>query len=212
MAAIVTLAADDPDLYSDYETEVAFTFCNQAGVALANARLFREIERMATIDVLTGAYNRRQFFASASKQLEHARRLSHPLSVIMTDVDHFKKFNDNFGHATGDEVLRHVSALCTTAVGEQGTLGRYGGEEFAVCLPRMDLEQATEVAEKIRSVVESSVVEDQGRQLSVTLSLGVAQLLPGESLDDVLGRADEALYEAKEKGRNRVCASQAVAT
>ena len=212
VAAIVTLAADDPDQYSDYETEVAFTFCNQAGVALANARLFKEIERMATIDALTGAYNRRQFFASATKQLEHARRLSHPLSVIMTDVDHFKKFNDNFGHATGDEVLRHVSGLCTTTVGELGTLGRYGGEEFAVCLPRMDLEQAVEMAEQIRSVVESSAVEDQGRQLSVTLSLGVAQLQPGESLDDVLGRADEALYEAKEKGRNQVCASQAVAT
>jgi diguanylate cyclase (GGDEF)-like protein len=204
VAGIVTLSAERSDAYSEAEVEVAFTFCNQAGIALANAHLFKEINRLATTDALTNVYNRRRFYQIAERELERCRRDAMPFSVIMTDVDFFKKFNDQYGHACGDEVLRRVAQLGRETVGEIGALGRYGGEEFVVALSGFELSSAKSVAEKLRVAVEAYRLDYEGQVLQVTLSLGVAQVASGETLEQVLARADSQLYEAKRAGRNRV--------
>lgn len=204
VAGVVTLSAEQLDAFSEAEVEVAFTFCNQAGIALANAHLFKEINRLATTDSLTGCYNRRRFFQIAQREMERCRREGIPFCAIMADIDFFKKFNDQYGHACGDEVLQLVSRVLREALGEIGTLGRLGGEEFAVCLAGFDQQAGCAVAEKLRLQVENQRLPHQELTLQVTLSLGVACLAPDEELEPVFARADAQLYEAKRAGRNRV--------
>ncbi|GMU52803.1 MAG: hypothetical protein AMXMBFR33_19490 [Candidatus Xenobia bacterium] len=201
---VLTLSAAKVDAFTDYEAEVAFTFCNQAGIALANASMFQEIDRLATTDHLTGVYNRRRFWELAELTLEQV----HEVSAIMLDVDHFKRFNDTYGHAVGDEVLRLVSWTLQDCIGEAGLLARYGGEEFCILLPEQGLEQAIRQAEAVRQAVERTPLEHEKGPLGVTLSLGVATLQQGETLDHLLARADAALYQAKSAGRNRVAVGE----
>jgi diguanylate cyclase (GGDEF)-like protein len=205
VAGVVTLSADRLDAFGESEVDVAFTFCNQAGIALANAHLFKEINRLATTDALTGCYNRRRFFQIAERELERCRREHIPFCLLMTDIDFFKKFNDTYGHACGDEVLVTVSKILRENLGEIGTLGRFGGEEFAMCLAGFEEVAGRAVAEKLRLAVEAERLWFEGKALQVTLSLGLACLSDGENLESLLARADGKLYEAKGAGRNRVC-------
>lgn len=189
-----------------------------------NARLeeqleasMREVEairgRMETVrkesltDALTGLANRRCFDETAERARETAESSGRPLSFIICDVDHFKKFNDTYGHAIGDQVLRLVGQCLKVNVKGKDTAARFGGEEFVVILPNTTLAQATALATEIRRTVESKriVQKSTGRDMgTVTLSLGVASLRPGEKVADVLNRADACLYSAKRSGRNRV--------
>jgi two-component system, cell cycle response regulator len=153
------------------------------------------------MDSLTGAWNRRHFMAAATQEMERAARYGSPLSAIMLDVDFFKAVNDGHGHGLGDEVLRRVVETCRAALREVDLFGRLGGEEFAVLLPETALGGALGLAERLRHAVAG--METSG--IMVTLSLGVAQRQEGEtSVDRLLGRADQALYRAKQNGRNRV--------
>jgi diguanylate cyclase (GGDEF)-like protein len=151
-----------------------------------------------------------------SLKAEYSRASRHKriLSVIMLDLDYFKSINDRFGHATGDKVLRAVSRLCGQALREEDFIGRLGGEEFAVMLPETDAINALEVAERIRHLIASAVIEtdceDGDATLSPSCSLGVAILRDDDSSHEhLLARADKALYEAKQTGRNRVCFAKA---
>jgi diguanylate cyclase (GGDEF)-like protein len=175
----------------------------QAASAYDNARLFAKVQLLATTDELTGAPNRRQFIAAATDQLLIARRNHRPLVGIMVDIDHFKQVNDTHGHATGDEVIRTVAAVLRAHIRVPGVLGRYGGEEFAV-VQSETLSDPTELGERLRAAVDAVTVPGPDGPIGVTISVGVAELKPEDTLDTLLGRADGALYRAKEAGRNRV--------
>ncbi len=199
---VVTLERDSS--FDSLEQELLHTFAGYAGLGLENARLFADVERLATTDELTGLSNRRHFFASAEREFKRADRLGHELSVMMFDIDFFKKFNDNYGHATGDLVLSTAAQRCKSCFRDIDILGRYGGEEFAVVLVGTGLESGLFTAERLRLTLADHPMDTAHGPLVVTISIGVAARLPQESLFEVLERADQALYRAKEAGRNRV--------
>ena len=167
-----------------------------------------EAVRMATIDPLTGAYNRRTFHDIAERELGRARRADQPLSIIIVDIDHFRPVNEQHGNRAGDEILRRVADLIRTALRKEDMLVRYGGEEFLVMLPEVPGPGAVVVAGRIRKAVEAETLMVEGRSLQLTVSVGVsARLDEGpESIERLLARADAALALAKQRGRNRVVA------
>jgi two-component system, cell cycle response regulator len=167
--------------------------------------LQRDLIRMATTDPLTGVCNRRAFFEAAG---EHFSKPGvSPTAAIMIDIDHFKGINDSYGHDVGDEAIRCVAAL---AASEEGTIGRLGGEEFAVLLPGRTIDDALAIAERLRArVMDLSIDTGQGN-ISLTCSFGVSAYKAGDSIDTLLRRADMALYMAKSAGRNRVLSSSDV--
>jgi len=163
------------------------------------------VQRLAITDGLTGIYNRRYFFELAERELNRARRSEHLVSAIMLDVDHFKKVNDTYGHAIGDQVLRAVAERCSKNIRSIDNLGRYGGEEFAVILPLADLKVAQIVAERLRQCIADVPIPTEKGDVTVTISLGVASSVQDdEDAAALLNRADAAMYEAKQAGRNRV--------
>lgn len=175
----------------------------QVNMELQDA-LSRE-HQLARTDVLTGARNRRDFFEIALHQFGVAKRYGSEISLILFDIDHFKRVNDRHGHETGDEVLRRVARLAQTGIREADLLARYGGEEFIVLLPNSSTALAALVAERIRDAIERAFAPGQGSIGPLTISAGVAGCVPrDESLDDLIRAADQALYRAKESGRNRV--------
>lgn len=164
----------------------------------------RELKRMATFDELTGAYNRAYFMESAQKDFARFRRYGFPLSFISFDLDHFKKINDTYGHAAGDKVLSQVGRLARRDLRDSDILGRLGGEEFAVILVESTLKEAETVAHRIRESFLEDAVEHQDQQIKYTASFGVAELEEGEDIEGLMARADDALYQAKNSGRNQV--------
>ena len=176
-------------------------------------RLFRrvfesqcELAEMAHRDPLTGLGNRRDFMERGGAACQTARRYGRELCVLMIDIDHFKAVNDRYGHAAGDDVLRHLAVTLQLVLRGADICARIGGEEFAVLLPEADVQAAREVAERIRRAVEATRVpsEQAPEPLQVTVSIGVAPFKAQSSLEATLARADRALYRAKRDGRNRV--------
>ena len=173
--------------------------------ALRQLHRSRRLHRMAMTDPLTGVANRRKLEHAGALGIEHARSLGEPLSLVALDVDHFKAVNDTHGHAAGDRVLQELAKACQRALRQVDRFGRVGGEEFVALLPGSDAIAATQVAERLRAEVKAMALDDVAPGLCVTVSLGVTQLLPGEdTLEQLLRRADRALYQAKEQGRDRV--------
>ena len=174
---------------------------------------FETIRKESQIDSLTGLANRRCFDERMKVALKDVADEGAPLCVLIGDVDHFKKFNDTWGHATGDQVLRLVAQCFKSNTKGRDTAARYGGEEFIVALPQTSLQNAMTVAEHIRVAVETKkiVKRSTGETLgSITLSIGVAQYIPGEPIEDTINRADACLYAAKRSGRNRVMSEKNV--
>jgi diguanylate cyclase (GGDEF)-like protein len=166
-------------------------------------------EEIAMRDVLTGAYNRRHLLDVLRREISRAQRVGAPLAVCLMDIDHFKRVNDNWGHAAGDAVLRHFATLASTGLRAVDVFGRFGGEEFLLILPDTDAHGAAAVAERIRVAVEQGAFPGvpAGHQLTVTI--GVAGRSREETGDALLARADLALYRGKDAGRNRVVESPA---
>ncbi len=160
---------------------------------------------LATTDGLTGLFNRNYFDERFQQEMKRARRYQRPLSLVMFDLDHFKKVNDRFGHGTGDELLRQVAESAAGQLRETDVLARYGGEEFVVLLPELTYGEALGVAEKLRVGIGSCRLDVGDDVLICTASFGVSSLLPEDKdFRNILDRADKGLYQAKAKGRNRV--------
>lgn len=164
----------------------------------------KKLESMATTDKLTGIANRQIFDPLFSQMRKSSLRRKVPLSMIIFDIDHFKQVNDNYGHPAGDQVLRGVVSCIRRLIRESDVLFRWGGEEFLLLLSDCTLAQAEEMAERIRKTIENLIHSHAEATIQVTISLGVAEGLEDESSSDLINRADEALYRAKENGRNRV--------
>ena len=180
---------------------------NTTGEIEALRRSLEEVRREAMTDALTGIANRKYFDIHLRTSALHAMENGTPLSLMLVDIDHFKKFNDTYGHQTGDDVLRLVAHTLASNTKGRDTAARYGGEEFAVILPDTVLETSRILAEKIRTSISTKRFRKKqtGEELNtITISLGVAQYRPGEALVDFIQRADDALYQAKRTGRNKV--------
>lgn len=163
-----------------------------------------ELEMLATTDFLTGAANNRRFYEVAENEIHRARRYRHPLTVLMFDLDYFKRVNDTYGHAAGDAVLKRVAQICRETLRNIDVLGRLGGEEFAVLLPYTNSAGGRTVAEFLRSAIEDAEIECSGATIQVTASFGMSELTgTDDRIETVLERADQLLYEAKRAGRNR---------
>jgi len=178
-----------------------------SAVAIENSNLFKKTEMLANTDGLTKLYTRRYMENFFEAELEKSRRYGHPLSFIISDIDHFKSFNDTYGHQIGDFVLEEVAKVLKGAVRNVDLAARYGGEEFVAVLPETDYKGAFTFAERFRKLVEGKIYEDQktGQKLRVTVSIGVASYpLHSKERTEIIKKADSALYIAKESGRNRV--------
>jgi diguanylate cyclase (GGDEF)-like protein len=164
--------------------------------------------QLASLDPLTGAFNRRTFIELAAKQLSRARRLDAPLSLVLLDIDHFKRVNDTHGHLAGDEILKRFAEAVRDQLRREDIFVRYGGEEFCLLLPDVPGPGAVALAGRIRRAVTKAAFVADGEAIELTVSAGVAARLDEgpEALDDLIARADEALYIAKNRGRNRVAA------
>ncbi|HSA60456.1 MAG TPA: GGDEF domain-containing protein [bacterium] len=166
----------------------------------------QEIYKMATTDALTGAYNKRYFEERVREEFSFALRNNVPLSLVLFDLDHFKRVNDEHGHPAGDHVLKHVGGIARSIVRQEDILARYGGEEFVILLKGSNVQGAVSVAERLRKAVEAAPVVFEGRTIGVTVSVGIA-VLAGQNFADwsnMLKCADELLYQSKRSGRNRV--------
>lgn len=189
--------------FNNDDLQIALTMANQAAVVIEKARLYN----LATVDGLTGLVVRRHFQSKMEEEFRRARRYNKPLSYLMTDIDHFKKFNDTYGHQTGDAVLREVAKIVRKSVRETDIAARYGGEEFCVILPETEPEGAVQFAERLRQSVEAATfIGAQGEELKVTISIGVSSIpyTNPETADDMIKLADDSLYVCKKNGRNRV--------
>jgi diguanylate cyclase (GGDEF)-like protein len=173
----------------------------------ANSRLLRELELLSRQDSLTGASNRRAFDEMLAREVARARRHGFPLSVLLLDVDHFKKVNDNHGHAAGDQALRAIVRIAQESLRENEGVFRHGGEEFSALLPNTGLMGAFAAAQRLIAHVARTPIDVGGHVLRLTCSVGVANLEGVETGAELVARADGALYDAKRAGRNRVGAS-----
>lgn len=169
-------------------------------------RYFEHVFNLATLDALTGAFNKRYFDETFGKEVARAAQQDQPLSLVLFDIDFFKKVNDTYGHPAGDAVLKNVAGAVSSQLRDGDSLFRVGGEEFALVLSATPLDLAEQAAEATRQLVAAQVTEFMGASITATLSLGVAQLGVGEAPTALYQRADEKLYAAKRGGRNRVVA------
>jgi len=185
---------------------ICFTVLDVTDTSIYQSKLEETTEKlreMSNQDGLTKLFNRRYIEEILSNEFDRARRYKHPFSVILTDIDFFKKVNDNYGHLAGDEVLRVVSQRLSDTLRDTDILGRYGGEEFLIVLPETDIEGAVIVAERLRKAIDSEPIEAEGDTLPVAISLGVTELSDTTAAyAQLIAEADLGLYRSKENGRN----------
>jgi diguanylate cyclase (GGDEF)-like protein len=174
---------------------------------LKHFQRFSSVKNMAIYDTLTGLHNRRYFEEKLEIEAQKCFCSNIPLSLVMVDIDFFKKVNDTFGHTEGDQVLCKVSSLLKTSVRKKDIVARYGGEEFILILPEARLEESFVIAERIRRLVENTLFEVGKAQVNLTLSMGISNFPSHQvkSKEQLTEMADQALYDAKRGGRNRVC-------
>jgi diguanylate cyclase (GGDEF)-like protein len=207
--AIGLLAVDDTreaHQFLEDEATLISAIANQAVLAIENARLYQQVKEQAITDGLTGLYNHRYFQLRFTEAFAHSRRYGNDLSLIMLDIDHFKQYNDTFGHMAGDLALKEIANLARASVRENDLIARYGGEEFVIILPMTPLDGAKTVAERIRESVQNCkfLGDLNAPQVNITVSLGISSYATRhDNREMLLKEADTALYEAKENGRNR---------
>lgn len=222
VAGMISTQSYKENAYTREDQYLLELLAAHAAIAIENARLFAEAQQLADIDPLTKVLSRRKFYELAEREFSRSMRYKKPFSVIMLDVDEFKKFNDRFGHKAGDLVLRLVAAQCKASLREVDIFGRLGGEEFAAALPDTDLKHAVMAANRLRKIVEEAdLAEAEGlldlaaggnlkkevlkEALKVTVSVGVAACNEScKNIDMIIDRADRAMYSVKYTGRNQI--------
>lgn len=203
----LTLTFEEDHALPEYERNALTTLARMAATSISNAYLHDRVAKMATTDGLTGLYNHRYFQERLSERLEEARRHPTRHSLVIVDIDHFKKVNDTYGHPVGDEVLKRLALLLKESVRAIDLAARYGGEEFVLLLSNTDRKGALQLAERVRKEAKKLKFETDGTEFSITLSMGVATFPDdARTKESLIENADEALYYAKEHGRNKVVA------
>jgi diguanylate cyclase (GGDEF)-like protein len=203
----ISINSDQANMYNVPRLQFFSVFGYQMAASLRHIRRFSTAKKEAIYDTLTNLFNRRHFEERLSAETQKAFENESNLSMIMVDIDHFKKVNDTFGHDGGDKVLREIASLLKNSVRQHDTVARYGGEEFALLLPGAPLDPTNMVAERIRRSVENTPFNMGQTQIRVTISLGISNfpIHRMKSKEELVKMADLALYEAKNGGRNRVC-------
>lgn len=203
----ISLNSDQPNAFDAQDLQFFSVIGYQMAATLKHFQRFSSIKNMAIFDTLTDLYNRRYVEERLVVEAQKSFYGGIPLSLIMIDIDHFKKVNDTFGHTAGDKVLQGIASLLKTSVRKKDTVARYGGEEFILILPEAGLEEASMTAERIRRLVEKTSFEAGNVHLHLTVSLGISNFPTHrpKSKEELVEMADKALYEAKWGGRNRVC-------
>jgi len=218
LVGMISLDSHQVDTFTEEHARLATAFADQVAIALDNARLFEETQRLAITDSLTEVYNRRYLMELALYEFQRSRRYNKPLSMIMLDIDHFKAVNDTYGHLVGDLTLQTVARRCRKQLRQSDVIGRFGGEEFIILLPETEAEvkgtsaqeltieiPAEIVAHRLREAFEKEKIKSEWVEFQITISLGVAGLDDNcKDIDELIDRADQAMYMAKNLGRNRV--------
>lgn len=192
------------------ESIVAVVLLGFGALILANEFITSELRHLAEVDPLTNVFNRRAFLTLLDKAISGAQRTRADLPVLVMDLDHFKSINDTWGHRAGDDVLRHFVMLAQRCLRKEDVMGRLGGEEFAIFLPNASAAGALAVAERLRALIEAQPVATGPQSIPLTVSVGVTLCAHGDAAGAALQRADEAMYLAKERGRNRVEVSEKI--
>lgn len=193
-----------------HHDEIVHMLLKSAGIALSKQINIDQLTDAATLDPLTGCYNRREFENQIKKAIASAKRHQLPLSLFMFDIDYFKKVNDTYGHQAGDEVLKEISKLMKENIRSNDMLARYGGEEFVAILPSTEKREAMELADRLRQKIENIVIKTTSHRIRITASFGVAGLAPSckmpetAYMDSLIEEADSMMYKAKLNGRNTV--------
>jgi diguanylate cyclase (GGDEF)-like protein len=201
---MVVLLFDKPNMLGTHEIELLEVLGNQAATSIANAKLYEEIERLAVTDGLTGLFNHRHFQEKLAEEFSRLERFSEPISLLIIDIDHFKKINDTYGHPVGDAVLKKVSGIIRKTIRNIDIPARYGGEEFAVILLGTDANGALKMADRLRRSVADAGFSSGQNTFSVTVSIGISTYTREmKKREDLVEQADKALYYAKRNGRNR---------
>ncbi len=204
---ILRLDHPEPNFFSLDDLRFLMTICDLGAVALENSQFFRETQNLAIHDELTSLYTKGFFMQSLKEECERALRSKKPFSFFMLDIDNFKGYNDRFGHTAGDIVLKNISQMILEALKDFSPIvSRFGGEEFCVILPGMHRDEAVTLAGQLRERVEKKKILLRRQETTVTVSIGVAAF-PADAADkdSLIHKADKAMYQAKQKGRNRVC-------
>jgi len=204
LVGVFGMVSDRREFLDSRQIGLIELMCNQAATSIANARMHAEIERMATTDGLTGLLNHRIFQEKMTDELKRSERYSTPVSLLLTDIDHFKKVNDTYGHPVGDIVLRGVAGILKREIRDIDIAARYGGEEFAVILPETDGAGAKIIAERLRNAIKAETFAAGAKTLRVSTSIGIATApSDARTKEELIEKADQALYHAKHHGRDQ---------
>jgi diguanylate cyclase (GGDEF)-like protein len=205
VSGVITVGKEEAGFYSEEALRDLDLVAGHAAVGFDRCRLYEELQVQATTDDLTGLFNRRHLNRRLREEKSRAIRNGHPLAAVMIDADDFKSVNDTHGHEAGDAVLHGLAALVRNELRTEDIVARYGGEEFLALLPEVDLKGAVAVADRLRRLVSTSLLAKDGRVGHIHVSIGIALLEPDDVADEIISRADHAMYEAKRNGGNRLC-------
>ncbi|MCD6248891.1 MAG: sensor domain-containing diguanylate cyclase [candidate division Zixibacteria bacterium] len=208
-SGLLVAESNETQSFSERDEQLLIVVARSAGLAMENAELLRRTEELSIIDELTNSYNYRFFVQKFQEEKKRAVRYNLPLSIIMIDIDWFKKLNDSFGHEIGNIVLKQLASVVEKCIRDVDIFARYGGEEFVVILPQTPLSEAQVIGERIRSQVEAMIIDTVTKgTVQITVSIGVSSYPEnGRSEEELVTVADQALYRAKDSGKNLVCVS-----
>ncbi len=203
---ILRLIRFSMEVFNDYQSRILAMISTSISLAIRNAEIHQEVQELASKDELTSLLNRRAFLNVVDREFKRTARYETLLALILIDIDNFKEINDGFGHLVGDKVLREISQLITKSVRDVDTVARYGGDELVVVLPKTSLQEAMIAAQRIRKRIRSALFHCGDQAVRITISMGIAQCPASliKTPEDLFRLADQALYAAKKKGRNRI--------
>lgn len=203
---ILRLIRFSKEVFNDYQSRILAMISTSISLAIRNAEIHQEVQELASKDELTSLLNRRAFLNVVNREFKRTARYETSLALILIDVDNFKEINDGFGHLVGDQVLREISQLIIKSVRDVDTVARYGGDELVVVLPKTNLQEAMIAAQRIRKRIRTALFQCGDQTVRITISMGIAQCPASliKTPEDLFRLADQALYAAKKKGRNRI--------